>query len=86
MMPTTWKAVDNTPVEHLNNFTGNFDDICDQNLDGSVATGDAGPVPAGFIDVFISRRLGQVERGEITSTLFPVQAAQAVMTRTSGAP
>lgn len=71
----------NTPIEHLNNFYCNFDEIQHNNFDGLIITG----APLGlveFCDVVYWKQLKEIilwAKQHVTSTLFVCWAAQAAL-------
>lgn len=71
----------NTPVEHLNSFYCDFDDIREQNFDGLIITG----APLGkvaFTDVVYWSKLVEIitwAKEHVTSTMFVCWAVQAVL-------
>ncbi|GAB1440506.1 homoserine O-succinyltransferase [Providencia sp.] len=71
----------NTPIEHLNNFYCDFEDIKDQNFDGLIVTG----APLGlveFTDVCYWEQIEKViawAKSHVTSTLFVCWAVQAAL-------
>lgn len=78
----------NTPVEHLNNFYCNFDDICHDNFDGLIVTG----APLGLVefdDVAYWPQIQQIltwAKEHVTSTLFVCWAVQAALNILYGIP
>ncbi|CNH88501.1 homoserine O-succinyltransferase [Yersinia aldovae] len=78
----------NTPMEHLNNFYCDFDDIQDQNFDGLIVTG----APLGLVDFCDVAYWPQIERiiawakEHVTSTLFVCWAVQAALNILYGIP
>lgn len=71
----------NTPIEHLNNFYCDFDDIQDHNYDGLIVTG----APLGLVAFSDVAYWPQIERvvhwakAHVTSTLFVCWAVQAAL-------
>ncbi|EKT60312.1 homoserine O-acetyltransferase MetA [Providencia sneebia] len=71
----------NTPIEHLNTFYCNFEDIQDQNFDGLIVTG----APLGLVEFHDVAYWQQVEKvihwakQHVTSTLFVCWAVQAAL-------
>ncbi|WP_226067306.1 homoserine O-succinyltransferase [Dickeya zeae] len=78
----------NTPVEHLNNFYCDFEDIEHENFDGLIVTG----APLGLVDFCDVVYWPQIERvvkwakEHVTSTLFVCWAAQAALNVLYGIP
>lgn len=78
----------NTPVEHLNNFYCDFEDIENENFDGLIVTG----APLGLVDFCDVVYWPQIERvvkwakEHVTSTLFVCWAAQAALNVLYGIP
>jgi len=78
----------NTPVEHLNNFYCNFEDIQHDNYDGLIVTG----APLGLVDFCDVAYWPQIERiihwakEHVTSTLFVCWAVQAALNVLYGTP
>ncbi|QIQ20443.1 homoserine O-acetyltransferase MetA [Zophobihabitans entericus] len=78
----------NTPVEHLNSFYCDFEDIRDQNFDGLIITG----APLGkvqFSDVVYWEELQKIilwAKDHVTSTLFVCWAVQAALNILYGVP
>ena len=71
----------NTPMEHLNSFYCDFDDIRHQNFDGLIITGaPLGKVP--FSDVVYWPKLAEIitwAKEHVTSTMFVCWAVQAAL-------
>ncbi|AJC67855.1 MULTISPECIES: homoserine O-acetyltransferase MetA [Dickeya] len=78
----------NTPVEHLNNFYCDFEDIEHENFDGLIVTG----APLGLVDFCDVVYWPQIERivkwakEHVTSTLFVCWAVQAALNVLYGIP
>ncbi|PIJ48440.1 homoserine O-succinyltransferase [Erwinia sp. OLTSP20] len=78
----------NTPVEHLNTFYCNFEDIQQENYDGLIVTG----APLGLVDFSDVAYWPQIERvinwakQHVTSTLFVCWAVQAALNILYGIP
>ncbi|ARJ42157.1 homoserine O-succinyltransferase [Pantoea alhagi] len=78
----------NTPMEHLNNFYCNFEDIEHDNYDGLIVTG----APLGLVDFQDVAYWPQIERvlhwakEHVTSTLFVCWAVQAALNILYGLP
>lgn len=78
----------NTPMEHLNNFYCNFEDIEHDNYDGLIITG----APLGLVDFQDVAYWPQIERvlhwakDHVTSTLFVCWAVQAALNILYGLP
>ena len=78
----------NTPMEHLNNFYCNFDDIAHDNFDGLIVTG----APLGLVDFNDVAYWPQIQRvlhckkEHVTSTLFGCSAVQAALNILYGLP
>lgn len=78
----------NTPIEHLNSFYCDFDDIREQNFDGLIITG----APLGkveFSDVIYWPKLAEImtwAKEHVTSTLFVCWAVQAALNLMYGLP
>lgn len=78
----------NTPVEHLNNFYCDFDEIKDQNFDGLIITG----APLGLVDFEDVAYWDQISnvvlwaKEHVTSTLFVCWAVQAALNILYGIP
>lgn len=78
----------NTPMEHLNNFYCNFEDIEHDNYDGLIVTG----APLGLVDFHDVAYWPQIERvlhwakEHVTSTLFVCWAVQAALNILYGIP
>ena len=78
----------NTPVEHLNNFYCNFEDIAHDNYDGLIVTG----APLGLVDFHDVAYWPQIQRvlhwakEHVTSTLFVCWAVQAALNILYGIP
>lgn len=78
----------NTPVEHLNTFYCNFDEIKDQNFDGLIVTG----APLGLVEFSDVAYWPQIEevihwaKEHVTSTLFVCWAVQAALNILYGIP
>ncbi|NHB88943.1 homoserine O-acetyltransferase MetA [Photorhabdus tasmaniensis] len=78
----------NTPIEHLNNFYCDFEQIKHQNFDGLIVTG----APLGLVEFGDVAYWGQIERiiswakEHVTSTLFICWAVQAALNILYGLP
>ena len=78
----------NTPMEHLNNFYCNFEDIEHDNYDGLIVTG----APLGLVDFHDVAYWPQIQRvlhwakEHVTSTLFVCWAVQAALNILYGLP
>ncbi|OON41596.1 homoserine O-succinyltransferase [Izhakiella australiensis] len=78
----------NTPVEHLNTFYCNFEDIQEENYDGLIVTG----APLGLVDFSDVAYWPQIARvinwakQHVTSTLFVCWAVQAALNILYGIP
>ncbi|MGV8002315.1 homoserine O-succinyltransferase [Photorhabdus temperata subsp. temperata] len=78
----------NTPIEHLNNFYCDFEQIKQQNFDGLIVTG----APLGLVEFGDVAYWGQIERiiswakEHVTSTLFICWAVQAALNILYGLP
>ncbi|MQL50308.1 homoserine O-succinyltransferase [Photorhabdus khanii] len=78
----------NTPIEHLNNFYCDFEQIKHQNFDGLIVTG----APLGLVEFGDVAYWGQIERiiswakEHVTSTLFICWAVQAALNLLYGLP
>ncbi|CAJ0993464.1 homoserine O-succinyltransferase [Pantoea sp. Nvir] len=78
----------NTPMEHLNTFYCNFNDILNDNFDGLIVTG----APLGLVDFNDVAYWAQIQRvvhwakEHVTSTLFVCWAVQAALNILYGIP